>query len=143
VHNVQSLLEVRHVSVSINRPPADVYGFTAKIENLPKWAAGLSDTLRHVNGEWIAEGPVGRVKVQFVERNGLGVLDHDVVLESGATIHNPIRVVPNGAGSEVMFTLFRQPGVSPEKFAEDARRVESDLRTLKTLLEETPASRDN
>ncbi len=64
---------------------------------------------------WIADGPLGRVKVRCVERNDFGVLDHDVVLESGVTIHNPIRVVPNGAGSEVTFTLLRQPGVSPEK----------------------------
>jgi len=81
--------------------------------------------------------------VRFVKRNAFGVLDHDVVLESGATIHNPIRVVPNGAGSEVMFTLLRQAGVPAEKFAEDAKAVERDLRTLKALLEERAARRDH
>jgi uncharacterized protein YndB with AHSA1/START domain len=139
--NIQNLFEVRHISVSIDRPPAQVYAFTANIENLPRWAAGLSETLRNVNGEWIADGPVGRVKVRFVESNAFGVLDHDVILESGVTIRNPIRVVPNGAGSEMTFTLFRQPGVSPEQFGEDAGRVESDLQTLKTLLEGIPPHR--
>jgi hypothetical protein len=133
-----NLLEVRHVSVSINRPPDAVYAFAAEIENLPKWAAGLCKTIRNVNGEWIADGSVGTVKVRFTERNALGVLDHDVVLPSGVTIHNPIRVVPNGAGSEVMFTLLRQPGVSAETFEKDAKAVERDLRTLKTLLEQKP-----
>jgi uncharacterized membrane protein len=136
VQKAENLLEVRHVSVSISRPPGAVYGFAAKIENLPKWAAGLGSTIRNVGGEWIAEGPLGKVEVRFVERNSLGVLDHDVVLESGATVHNPVRVVPNGAGSEVIFTLLRQPDVSADQFLEDAKAVERDLRTLKVLLEE-------
>jgi hypothetical protein len=33
-------------------------------------------------------------------------LDHDVTLPSGETLSNPMRVVPNGTGSEVVFTLF-------------------------------------
>jgi hypothetical protein len=81
-------------------------------------------------------GPVGSATVRFVERNRLGVLDHDVTVPSGETIHNPIRVIPNDGGSEVVFTLFRRPGVSAAQFAEDAQAVEKDLRTLKRLLED-------
>jgi hypothetical protein len=46
-----------------------------------------------------------------------------------------MRVVPNGAGSTVIFTLLRSPGVSEAKVAEDATWVEKDLVTLKGLLE--------
>lgn len=135
-----NLLEARHVSVSIGRPPEAVYAFAAEIENLPKWAAGLGKAIRNVNGEWIADGgPTGPVKVRFTERNALGVLDHDVVLPSGASVHNPIRVVPNGTGSELTFTLLRQPGVAAEAFEKDAQAVERDLRTLKALLEKKTA----
>jgi hypothetical protein len=130
-----NLLEVRHISVSINRAPEEVYRFVSDPQNLPRWATGLGGSISNVDGEWIADGPIGRVKVRFVERNSLGVLDHDVVLESGLTVHNPIRVIPNGTGSEVIFSLFRQPEVSEEKFAEDAQWVEKDLGILKTLLE--------
>ncbi|MGH7805523.1 MAG: hypothetical protein ACREQJ_14340 [Candidatus Binatia bacterium] len=73
--------------------------------------------------------------MRFTERNALGVLDHDVTLADGTTVHNPIRVIPNGAGSEVTFTLLRQPGTTAEKFAEDAKWVEKDLGILKRLLE--------
>jgi uncharacterized membrane protein len=132
---VRTLLEVRHISVSIDRRPHDVYEFASKIENLPKWATGLGKNFRNVDGEWVANGPTGPIKVRFVSRNEFGVVDHDVILESGATVHNPIRILPNGRGSEVVFTLFRQPGTSEQKFAEDARWVEKDLRLLKTLLE--------
>ena len=46
-----------------------------------------------------------------------------------------MRVVPNGSGSEVIFTLFKTPEMSDKQFAEDAGLVERDLRTLKSVLE--------
>jgi polyketide cyclase/dehydrase/lipid transport protein len=133
----ESLLEVRHVSVSIDRPPDVVYQFAATPENMPRWAIGLGTSFRpRGDGSWMAEGgPVGSATVRFVERNRLGVLDHDVTVETGETVHNPVRVVPNGRGSEVVFTLFRRTGVSADQFAQDAKAVEKDLRTLKRLLE--------
>lgn len=126
---------VRHVSVSVARAPQEVYAYAANPENLPRWAAGLSGSIEQVSGEWIAASPMGRVRVRFVERNALGVLDHDVVLESGLAVHNPMRVVRNGEGSEVVFTLFRRSGMSDEEFEADAHAVERDLATLKRLLE--------
>lgn len=131
-----SLLEVRHVGISIARSPADVYAFAAKPENLPKWALGLGASFRKEGGEWVADGgPVGMVKVRFTPSNTLGVLDHDVVFESGVVVHNPLRVIPNGGGSEMTFTLFRRPGVSDEELEADAAAVAADLATLKRLLE--------
>lgn len=46
-----------------------------------------------------------------------------------------MRVIANGEGSEVFFTLIRQPEMSDEKFAQDAKWVEKDLGILKGLLE--------
>lgn len=136
VDPLRTMHEVRHVSIFINRPPDEVYDFAANPENLPKWATGLGGgAIKNVNGEWIADAPFGRVRIQFVERNKFGILDHDVILESGAKIHNPMRIVPHGSGSEVIFTLFRQPDMSDEKFSADANWVERDLRILKGLLE--------
>ena len=57
------------------------------------------------------------------------------MLETGVTVHNPIRVAPNGAGSTVIFTLLRQPGVSVQQFNQDANAVERDLATLKAVIE--------
>jgi hypothetical protein len=88
-----------------------------------------------VKGEWTADTPMGKAKIRFAEKNQFGILDHDVILESGVTSHNPMRVLPNGRRSEVIFTLFRQPGMSYEKFSEDARWVEKDLTILRELLE--------
>ncbi len=73
------------------------------------------------------------MKVALAQKNEFGVLDHDVMVWS--EIYNPMRVFPNDDGSELVFTLYRQPGISDQKFAEDAELVEKDLKRLKTLLE--------
>ncbi len=112
-----------------------VYRFASNPENVPRWAQGLGKTIQKVDGEWIADSPMGKVKVRFSAQNDFGVLDHDVVLPSGSTVHNAMRVIPNGTGSEVIFTLLRLPDVSAQKFAEDRQAVERDLRKLKELLE--------
>lgn len=123
------------ISVAINRPPADIYAFMANPENLPQWAGGLSGSIARLNGDWIADSPMGRVKIEFAEQNRVGVLDHQVTLPSGVTVYNPLRVQPNGTGSEVVFTLYRRPGVSDAELREDAGRVRQDLDRLKKLLE--------
>ena len=134
--------DVEHISVSIERRPADVYEFASDPRNLPRWAAGLARSgIRQEGDEWVADSPMGKVKIRFAQKNPYGVLDHDVTLESGVSVHNSMRVVPNGDGSEFVFTLIRQPGMSNEKFAGDKAAVEKDLRTLKELLEGRPSDR--
>ncbi len=130
------LRDVQHISVSIARPPAEVYEFASDPRNLPKWASGLARSeVRKDGEEWIADAPMGKVRVKFAERNSFGVMDHDVTLESGVAVHNVMRVVPNGEGSEFVFTLIRQPGTPDDEFAKDKATVEHDLKTLKDLLE--------
>lgn len=125
----------KHISVSINRSAAQVYEFASNPENLPQWAAGLSGSIKKVNEDWVAEAPMGRVRVKFAEENQFGVLDHQVTLPSGVNVYNPMRVFPNNDGSELVFTLYHRPDVSDQEFAEDAKSVEKDLAKLKSLLE--------
>jgi hypothetical protein len=128
--------DVHHISVYIARRPPEVYEFASDPRNLPRWAAGLARAeLRKDGDEWIADAPFGKVRVKFAPRNSFGVMDHDVTLESGVTVHNAMRVVPNREGSEFMFTLIRRPGMSDEELAKDRTAVEKDLATLKGLLE--------
>jgi len=124
-----------HISVSINRPANDVYEFTSNPENLPKWAAGLGGSIKKVNGDWIAESPMGRIKVKFADKNKFGILDHNVTLPSGEKFYNPMRVFPNNDGSELIFTLYRRPQMSGKMFEEDAKLVKKDMEKLKILLE--------
>lgn len=51
-------------------------------------------------------------------------------------MHSPLRVLRNGEGSEIVFTLYRLPGVSEEEFRRDADLVAADLERLRSILEE-------
>ncbi|MCF8039635.1 MAG: SRPBCC family protein [Desulfohalobiaceae bacterium] len=135
--------DVQHISIYIDRKPKDVYIFASDPRNLPRWAAGLAGSEVTRDGdEWVMNAPFGKVRVKFAEQNAFGVMDHDVTLESGVTVHNPMRVMPNGDGSEFLFTLIRQPGMSDEQFAKDKAAVEKDLRALKDLLERNSGGRN-
>jgi len=125
----------RHISVSINRSASDVYSFASNPANLPEWAAGLSGSIEKVGEDWIADSPMGKVKVKFADVNLHGVLDHEVTLPTGTKVYNPMRVFPNCEGSEVIFTLYRFPEMTDDTFSADASLVETDLRKLKSILE--------
>jgi hypothetical protein len=78
---------------------------------------------------------MGRAGFAFVPRNEYGVLDHDVTLPSGEVVYNPMRVIPDGQGCEVVFTLRRRAGMSDAEVSEDAGAVAADLARLKRNLE--------
>ena len=127
---------VRHVSVGVALPPDEVYSFLADPANFPQWASGLGHSFRHAEGmDWTVETPEGPMRVRFSERNAFGVLDHSVTPEGGAAMHNPMRVVANGDGSEVMFCVFQRPEMSDKDLARDADAVSRDLLALKEILE--------
>ena len=130
-----ALLKSRTLSISIDCNPKKAYEFILNPVNLPKWAKGLSGSIKKVGEDWIAESPMGSVRVQFTDRNKFGILDHDVTLPSGIKVSNPMRVMPNGNGSEIIFTLFQQPDMSDEDYARDIGLVQQDLQNLKTIME--------
>jgi hypothetical protein len=125
-----------HVSTTIDCPAADVYEYASNPLNLPTWAAGLArQDVRLVDGQWVVESPMGRVIVAFAPSNDFGVLDHDVTLPAGPTVPNPMRVIHNGDGCDVIFTVRRRPGMSEADFAADVDAVTADLAALRTLME--------
>lgn len=129
-----SIMSAKIVHISIDRDWRDVYDFASKPENMPLWASGLASGLEPDGEDWIATGVLGTVRVSFVPPNEFGVLDHTVTIESGLRVYNALRVVPNGDGCEVMFTLLRLPGMTDEQFAADAAHVRKDLEALKNLI---------
>ena len=74
-------------------------------------------------------------QVQFTPRNSFGVVDHTVIRPSGQRVYVPMRLIANGEGCELLFTLYREPNISDAQFSSDAAFVQRDLDGLKRLLE--------
>lgn len=128
------MLESQTLSVAIPRDWQIVYERIWHPEYFPQWASGLSSSDLHRDGAgWVASGPSGTVRLRFSEHNGFGVMDHWVELGDGQVVYVPMRVIANGADTLVQLTLFRQPGMTAEKFEQDAEWVRKDLARLLEL----------
>ncbi|TWB19316.1 hypothetical protein FBZ99_10180 [Rhizobium sp. ERR 1071] len=130
-----STMSAKIVHISIARDWREVYDYASRPENMPFWASGLASGLTQDGDDWIAEGMLGTARVRFAPRNDFGVIDHWVTLESDLQVYNALRVVPNGDGCEIMFTVLQLPGMEEAQFAADAAHVMRDLKTLKELME--------
>ena len=128
-------VESRNITVRIDRPFDNVYDFLADPANWNQWAFGLGKNIRRSKNGWIADSDGGIAKVRFTPRNNFGVVDHTVIRPSSQRVYVPMRLIVNGSGCELLFTLFREPGMSDAQFASDAGFVQRDLNGLKRLLE--------
>jgi len=125
---------VKNISTSINRSVDEVYQFASNPVNFPKWVAFVKSVAKE-NDLWLAETDLGEIKIEFAPQNDFGIIDHWVTLPDGTKVNNPIRVIANGKGSEIIFTLFWLPERTEEEYNQDAKAVERDLQTLKKILE--------
>jgi hypothetical protein len=128
-------VESRTITARIERPFDEVYEFLVDPANWNQWAFGQDRNIRRSQDGWIADSDSGVARVQFTGRNSFGVVDHTVIHASGQRVYVPMRLLGNGSGCELLFTLFREPSMSDAQFASDAGFVERDLSGLKRLLE--------
>jgi hypothetical protein len=125
-----------HLGVAIDVAYDRAQRFLGDPANLPRWASGLGASIRRLDGsDWLAETPAGPIRIRFTPMNPYGILDHWVMPGAGDPIYVPMRVMANGDGCEVLFTLFRRPEMSEDDFQRDADWVRRDLAALKALLE--------
>ena len=126
---------VQHISQAIDASVEAVIAVAGDPKQLPRWAAGLSAGIRRESGRWLTDSPMGTVEVRYVGATERGILDHDVTLPDGTIVHNPLRVLRNDQGSEVVFSLFKRPGMTDDEFDADAHLVREDLARLNKLFD--------
>lgn len=130
-------MNAKTLTVTVNAPAEVVYALASNPLNLPEWAHGLALAVRQQGDDWFITTSRGDVKFSFLPQNRWGLLDHQVELSDGTVFNNPMRVIPNGEGSEVMFTLFQSAGMSDAQFEADASLVLDDLNRLKSMAEQS------
>ncbi len=122
------------MSIAVAVPPATAYAYAADPRNLPSWAPGFVRSIERRGDAWIAQTTLGEATFRFAPANEFGVLDHDVHLPAGA-FHNPMRVIPNGDGCEILFTMLQLPDMTDGQFQADLETIRADLGKLRSALE--------
>lgn len=130
-------------SVTIDRPAAEVHAFLADAANWPRWA--IINVLAAETGDepgwWNISTPDGPAEFRINADAATGIVDHDFRDETRewlATV--PARVVGNGRGADFLMTITQPPGLSDAIFEGLLTAVETELATLKKLLESTLAA---
>jgi len=125
------------IKVAIERPYEEVYELLADPLYFGKWAVNPDTEMEaHDDDAWLVELPRGQSVIRFTPRNPYGVLDYETfpLGESHGPV-NPVRLIRNDEGCELVLIWYQRDGVPEEKFRSDAEWAESDLQRLKTLLE--------
>jgi hypothetical protein len=120
--------------VTINVDHRRLFAFLADPGNLPKWAVGFCRAIRRDRDRWIVQTPQGEVAVRFVTHPELGIIDFHISLGPDSEVTAFSRVLPNGDGSEYIFTQFQAPGMADAVFEAQVRALREELVVLRALM---------
>ena len=117
-------------SISIQASPAKVLDLVGDANALPRWAPNFATSVRPENGHWLVND---ELLIDLRVDRELGTVDilRPKLPPTGAYS----RVVPNGEGSEYLFTLFFPDGTAEEAITKQMTVVEEELRTIRALCE--------
>ena len=131
------MLETRTISIPIEKGYDSVYAFLTEPRNLLSWSSLPQASFRHIAGsEYEAETVLGPALLQFTPANAFGVLDFSMTAKDGrAAQHVAARLLRNGAHCEILCTMFRAEGATPDTFQSEIDWLTAELLVLKSLLE--------
>ncbi|WP_437759038.1 kynureninase [Sorangium sp. So ce1389] len=102
---------------------------------IPLWAVHFCSSVRADGGALWATTPRGEVRFAMRADRALGVVDFGHLGADGAWRYSPTRVTPVEGGAVFLYTFFRRPGISDERFEAMKREMEEELALLKRLVE--------
>jgi hypothetical protein len=134
---VGAMYETETRSLSIARPVQEVYALLLDPANYPAWGFAGSASAQHISGtDWEMETSIGPRIIRFSPRNPHGVLDIAVRTEpEGPDVPMGVWAVPNGAGTELVLTLFRPPQADEAEWASLRNWLAVDFLSLQSVLE--------
>jgi Polyketide cyclase / dehydrase and lipid transport len=123
-------------SISIDAPVDAVLDLISDATRLPRWAPAFARSVRRDGDAWVAEAAGGEKRIRVRVSREHGTVDYlRAGTPPGVDVGAFARVIPNGGGAEMLFTLFFADG-TPERDVEDARAVVAvELQTVRALCE--------
>ena len=120
-------------TISIATPPATVLDVVGDARRLPSWAPAFARTIRPDGAHWIVDDGERELRIAVRVDRDHGTVD---LLSAEDDRRGAFaRVLPNGGGSEFLFTLFFGPGTDEDAVARQMTVVEEELRSVRALCE--------
>src|SRR3954451_10802613 len=117
-------------SYSIQAPPDAVLDLVGDAQALPRWAPNFATSVRAGDGHWVVND---ELHIDLRVDRALGTVDILRVDHPPTGAYS--RVVPNGEGSEYLFTLFFPDGTEEAAVTRQMTIVEEELGTIRPLCE--------
>jgi hypothetical protein len=109
-----------------------VFAFVADPHNLPRWAPQFASAVRPEGDRWIVTS--GDTEFTIAVRASGEVGTVDLVRGPELNVGAFSRVLPNGRGSEYLFTLFFPDGTPEDAISAQMEVVGQELRTIRELV---------
>ncbi|HEX3832202.1 MAG TPA: SRPBCC family protein [Solirubrobacteraceae bacterium] len=129
-----NLLNHSHTrSISIAADPADVLVFLADPHNLPRWAPAFARSVTERDGQLLVDTGQGELPISLSVSPERGTVD--VLSAADPRVGAFSRVLPNGDGSEYLFTLLFAPDTEEGAVQAQLAVVDQELETVRALCE--------
>ena len=135
----EGMRKLETIAVPIQRDYAAAYALLADPRNYPRWSPvpdGLFEAADDSSYLWRVDLPRGRRLMRFCRPNEYGVLDYEIMSETGAPEYVAhLRLIPNEEGAVLVAHYLQRPGLSDEAFASDVEWAMNDLRSVAVVIE--------
>jgi uncharacterized protein YndB with AHSA1/START domain len=118
-------------SIAIDAPPDKVHRFISDATNIPRWAPAFATAIRPSDYHWVATSERGEAEIIVASNPDSGTLD--ILSAADRTRGAFARVIGNGPGSEVLFTLFFALDTPEQAVAAQMTVVDGELASIKQL----------
>jgi uncharacterized protein YndB with AHSA1/START domain len=122
-----NLAETR--SISIGASPAAVHEYLADARRLPEWAPAFATEVRPKGGHWVVTQGATELDVAILANRDCGTVD--IVAAANHSLGAFLRVLPNGPGSELLFTLLFAPDTPEHQIEAQMTTVENELAAVR------------
>ena len=120
-------------STSIAAPPSAVLDVVGDPLRLPDWAPNFAQAVRPDGDGWLIDNGTSEFRIAVRVSREHGTVD--LLAPTGPPAGAFMRVVHNGQGSELLFTLFFPHGTDKAAITTQMATVEDELETVRTLCE--------
>ena len=122
-------------TITIRAAYDEVFNYIANPERLPEWSPEFAPVMRRDGERWLIVRGTREVELKVATNAQWGLIDFHTEMVPGVPSVAYSRVVPNGLGSEYIFTQFQGASQPDEAFLQQRKGMRHELITLKGLLE--------